>query len=191
MASLLKVKVKQGKMTQSELDEYLANEFLNKHNKELGDDLLKELSGIKGLKVRRVFNDQSVKPEIIEDLKDIKTVKPKTKSKYLRKSPQINGYDNYALTEAETKQYEKLKKMEGGGNLRGKEKRVLRELRDRKEFNELRNKILIEGGNPNDVFALYGEDGVKYEKLYDKFKDWVPKSKIEIQPVEINKKDIG
>lgn len=186
----LKVKVKQGKMTQSELDEYLANEFLNKHNKELGDDLLKELSGIKGLKVRRVFNDQSVKPEIIEDLKDIKTVKPKTKSKYLRKSPQINGYDNYALTEAETKQYEKLKKMEGGGNLRGKEKRVLRELRDRKEFNELRNKILIEGGNPNDVFALYGEDGVKYEKLYDKFKDWVPKSKIEIQPVEINKKEL-
>ena len=186
----LKVKVKQGKMTQSELDEYLANEFLNKHNKELGDDLLKELSGIKGLKVRRVFNDQSVKPEIIEDLKDIKTVKPKTKSKYLRKSPQINGYDNYALTEAETKQYEELKKMEGGGNLRGKEKRVLRELRDRKEFNELRNKILIEGGNPNDVFALYGEDGVKYEKLYDKFKDWVPKSKIEIQPVEINKKEL-
>ena len=80
--------------------------------------------------------------------------------------------------------------MEGGGNLRGKEKRVLRVLRDRKEFNELRNKILIEGGNPNDVFALYGEDGVKYEKLYDKFKDWVPKSKIEIQPVEINKKEL-
>lgn len=177
----LKVKVKQGKMTQSELDEYLANEFLNKHNKELGDDLLKELSGIKGLKVRRVFNDQSVKPEIIEDLKDIKTVKPKTKSKYLRKSPQINGYDNYALTEAENKQYEKLKKI-GEENLKSMDKRAFRELRDRKRLNEMHNTILLKG-----------EDAVNmglYDNLMKQFKDWVPKGKIEIKPIEINKKEV-
>lgn len=186
----LKVKVKLGKMTQSELDEYLVNDFLNKHNKELGDNLLKELSGIKGLNVRRVFNNQSVKPEIIEDLKDIKTVKPKTKSKYLRKSPQINGYDKYALTEAETKQYEKLKALNEKEPLKFLDRKKFEELADRKQFNELRNKILLQGGDPNDVFSLSGAEGVSYERLFKQFKDWVPKGDIEIKPIVINNKRI-
>ena len=185
---------KERRKAQENFDKYLANSFLDKHNKKLGNEIENYLSSIKGLKVKRVQNVKFNRGDITKKLK----FKPKPKNGMAayghRRSTASNvnefELDKYALTEAENKKYEKLKKMEEGGNLRGKGKRVFRELRDRKEFNELRNKILIEGGNPNDVFALYGEDGVKYEKLYDKFKDWVPKSKIEIQPVEINKKEM-
>ena len=80
--------------------------------------------------------------------------------------------------------------MENEGSLRLRDKRALRELRGRKEFNELRNKILLNGGDPNDVFSLSGDEGVKYEKLFKQFKDWVPKSQIEIKPIEVNKNEI-
>ena len=187
---LLKEELKEGKITQSELNEYLANEFVNKHNKELGDNLLKELSNVEGLNVRRVFNDTSVKPEFIEDLKNIETVKPKRNKRYVRKSPQIKGYDKYALTEAEIKEYERLKALSEKEPLKYHDRKNFNSLVDRKEFNELRNKILLEGGDPNDVFALFGAEGVRYEKLFKQFKDWVPKGKIEIKPVDINKKSL-
>ncbi len=188
----LKMVVQKGKMSQKELDNYLANEFINKHNKECGDNLLKELSNIKGLKVKRIFNDTTINPDKIKDLKNIKTIKPNKKSKYSRKSPQIIGYDDYALNESELKRYEELKELkEKEGGLGLIQKRSFNELADRKEFNELRNKILLKGGDPNNVFELDGAEGVRYEKLFKKFENWVPKEKIEIKPIKINKNELN
>lgn len=184
----LKLKVKQGKMTQKELDEYLANKFIYKHNKECGDKILKYTSNIKGVKVKREFNKTTINPHKIKDLEDIKTINYNKKSKSIRKSPQIKGYDDYALTESENLKYEQLKaKNEKEGGLKFKERMDFEELADRKEFNEMRNKILREGGDPNDYFA----QSVRYEKLYKKFKNWVPKGKVEIKAIKINKKELN
>ncbi|WP_295618915.1 hypothetical protein, partial [uncultured Methanobrevibacter sp.] len=62
------------------------------------------------------------------------------------------------------------------------DKRAFRELRDRKRLNEMHNTILLKG-----------EDAVNmglYDNLMKQFKDWVPKGKIEIKPIEINKKEV-
>lgn len=101
--------------------------------------------------------------------------------------PNIEGYNKYKLTDAENKL---LSKLEAKNSLKFIERHQYDDLMDRKEFNELWNKILREGGDPTDVFSLYGEEGVRYEKLFKKFKDWVPKGDIEIKPIEINKKGL-
>ncbi len=121
--------------------------------------------------------------------KMLKTDMDETGSKQL-KNMDVDGFDKYALTEQETKLYKELKKLKETGSLRFLDKRALRDLSDRKEFNELRNKILLQGGDPNDVFSLTGAEGVRYERLFKQFKDWVPKGKIEVKPIEINKKDV-
>ena len=114
------------------------------------------------------------KPGVMESLQ--KTVEPN-----------IEGYNKYKLTDAENKL---LSKLEANNSLKFIERHQYDDLMDRKEFNELWNKILREGGDPTDVFSLYGEEGVRYEKLFKKFKDWVPKGDIEIKPIEINKKGL-
>lgn len=114
------------------------------------------------------------KPGVMESLQ--KTVEPN-----------IEGYNKYKLTDAENKL---LSKLEAKNSLKFIERHQYDDLMDRKEFNELWNKILREGGDPTDVFSLYGEEGVRYEKLFKKFKDWVPKGDIEIKPIEINKKGL-
>lgn len=85
----LQLKVKKGQMTKKELDEYLANDFIYKHNKECGDKILKYTSNIKGVKVKREFNNTKINPSKIKDLKGIKTIEGNKKSKSVRKSPQI------------------------------------------------------------------------------------------------------
>lgn len=86
----LKLMVKKGKMTQKELDEYLANDFIYKHNKECGNKILKYTSNIKGVKVKREFNNTKINPSKIKDLKGIETKKYNGKGKYLRKAPEIS-----------------------------------------------------------------------------------------------------
>ena len=72
------------------------------------------------------------------------------------------------------------------GKLRFKNRKEFEALVDRKEFNELRNKILLEGGDPNDYFA----HSVRYEKLYKKFKDWEPLESIEVKTIKIKKEGL-
>ena len=86
----LKIKVNKGQMTKKELDEYLANDFIYKHNKDCGDKILKYTSNIRGVKVKRVFNNTKVNPNKIKDLKGIKTIKYKDKGKNSRHAPAIN-----------------------------------------------------------------------------------------------------
>lgn len=117
---------------------------------------------------------------------NLNNVKPFTvKAKKIKS--QIQDYDKYALTESETVRYTELKALkEKEGKLKLKKRREFEALADRKEFNELRNNILREGGDPEDYFA----HSVRYEKLYKKFKEWVPKGNIEVKPIKINKKDV-
>jgi|GEM_PF-2358161 len=178
---------------QKEFEKYVANEFLDKHNKELGDAILEYTSNIKGLKVKRVMhteiNPKSIKTISKKELKvDKRSFEELTGVK--RHSTPINNkdYNKYALTSVEEKT---LAKLEAEKDSLGMiEKRSYKELADRKEFNSLWNKILREGGNPNDVMELSGGEGVRYEKLMKKFKDWTPKGDIEIKPIQINKKTI-
>lgn len=173
------------KLAQKEFDEYLNNEFLDKHNKELGDKILDCFKNNKDLKVKRVMNTPVNKRDI-SDFPDIGLDKGTyNKYKNLKHSTPINSkvkdIDKYALTEAENKKYEKLKKI-GEENLKFMDKRAFRELRDRKRLNEMHNTILLKG-----------EDAVNmglYDNLMKQFKDWVPKGKIEIKPIEINKKEV-
>ena len=182
------------KLMQERFDESLNNEFLDKHNQELGNRILDYFDNHKDLRVRRIMNTPT-KRGSIESLHNLK-VNKKIYNMYgtLKHSTPINSkvkdIDKYALTEPETKQYEKLKKLKEKGELKFLDKRKFEELADRKEFNELRNKILLEGGNPNDVFSLSGAEGVRYERLFKQFKDWEPLEKIEIEPIKINKKQV-
>ena len=178
---------------QKEFEKYVANEFLDKHNKELGDAILEYTSNIKGLKVKRVMhteiNPKSIKTISKKELKvDKRSFEELTGVK--RHSTPINNkdYNKYALTSVEEKT---LAQLEAEKDSLGMiEKRSYKELADRKEFNSLWNKILREGGNPTDVMELSGGEGVRYEKLMKKFKDWTPKGDIEIKPIQINKKTI-
>lgn len=102
--------------------------------------------------------------------------------------PNIEGYNKYKLTDAENKLLSKLEANKD--SLKFIERHQYEDLADRKEFNEMWNKILIEGGDPTDYFAIPGGEGVRYEKLFKKFKNWVPKAEIEIKPIEINKKKL-
>ncbi|WP_296796232.1 phage minor head protein [uncultured Methanobrevibacter sp.] len=104
------------------------------------------------------------------------------------RAKKVNGYNKYALTETEEKTLAKLEPKKD--SLKFKDKIVYQDLADRKEFNEMWNKILLEGGDPTDYFAISGAEGVRYEKLFKKFKNWVPKTEIEIKPIEINKKGL-
>ena len=176
---------KERRKAQENFDKYLANSFLDKHNKKLGNEIENYLSSIKGLKVKRVQNVKFNRGDITKKLK----FKPKPKNGMAayghRRSTASNvnefELDKYALTEAENKQYEKLKKI-GEENLKFMDKRAFRELRDRKRLNEMHNTILLKG-----------EDAVNmglYDNLMKQFKDWVPKGKIEIKPIEINKKEV-
>ena len=85
----LKLKVKKGELTQEELDKYLANEFIRKHNNECGEKILKYTSNIKGVKVKRVFNNTKVNPDKIKDLKGIKTKEYDGKGKNSRHAFEI------------------------------------------------------------------------------------------------------
>lgn len=113
---------------------------------------------------------------------EIPTPKPK---------PKVKGLDKYALTESETLRYNELKALkEKEGGLGLKLRQEFEALADRKEFNEMRNKILLEGGDPTDIFALEGAEGVRYERLYKKFRDWEPLKATEIKPVKIKKEGL-
>ena len=181
------------KAAQKEFDDYLNNEFIDKHNKELGDNILNYSKNVKGLNIKRVINTPIAK----ENVKKLPKVDVDKKyysemvngSKHSTKlNSNIKDYDKYALTEYETVRYNELKVLkEKEGKLKLRNRREFKELADRKEFNELRNKILREGGDPNDYFAY----SVRYEKLYKKFKDWVPKGNIEIKPIKLNKKEVN
>lgn len=176
---------KERRKAQENFDKYLANSFLDKHNKKLGNEIENYLSSIKGLKVKRVQNVKFNRGDITKKLK----FKPKPKNGMAayghRRSTASNvnefELDKYALSESENKKYEKLKKI-GEENLKFMDKRAFRELRDRKRLNEMHNTILLKG-----------EDAVNmglYDNLMKQFKDWVPKGKIEIKPIEINKKGV-
>lgn len=104
-----------------------------------------------------------------------------------RNLKKIEGYDKYALTSAEEKI---LAELGAKDSLKLPERRQYRDLLDRKELNEMWNKILLEGGDPTDYFAIPGAEGVRYEKLIKKFKDWTPKAEIEIKPLQLNKETI-
>lgn len=52
---------------QKEFEKYVANEFLDKHNKELGDAILEYTSNIKGLKVKRVMHTE-INPKSIKTI---------------------------------------------------------------------------------------------------------------------------
>ena len=104
------------------------------------------------------------------------------------RAKKVNGYNKYALTETEEKTLAKLEPKKD--SLKFKDKIVYRDLADRKEFNEMWNKILLEGGDPTDYFAISGAEGVRYEKLFKQLKNWVPKGEIEIKPIEIKKKKL-
>lgn len=105
----LQFKVQKGQMTKRELDEYLANDFIYKHNTECGDKILKYTSNIKGVKVKRVFNNTKVNPNKIKDLKGIKTIEgkgknsrhaPEIKKDTKEKVIKINGVKSYGVSES-------------------------------------------------------------------------------------------
>ena len=179
---------------QKEFEKYVANEFLDKHNKELGDAILEYTSNIKGLKVKRVMHTE-VNPKAIKTIskKELKVDKRSFDNGIKRYSNPIknNEYDKYKLTETEEARLKELTiKKEKEGGLGFIDRLEFEDLANRKEFNEMWNKILREGGDPTDYFAISGAEGVKYEKLFKEFKNWVPKGDIEIKPIEINKKQL-
>ena len=90
----------------------------------------------------------------------------------IRALQSVEGYDKYALTEAENVRLKELTiKKEKEGGLKFLDRHEFEDLANRKEFNEMRNKILLEGGDPDDYFAISGAEGVRYEKLYKEFKN--------------------
>ena len=100
----------------------------------------------------------------------------------------IPGMNKYALTPQEERILAELEpNKESLGFI---DRQTYKDLADRKELNEMWNKILLEGGDPTDYFAIPGGEGVRYEKLIKKFKNWVPKSDIKIKPIEINRKNL-
>ncbi|WP_292749790.1 phage minor head protein [Methanobrevibacter sp.] len=113
----------------------------------------------------------------------------------IRALQSVEGYDKYALTEAENVRLKELTiKKEKEGGLKFHDRMEFEELADRKEFNELRNKVLLEGGDPTDIFAFDEIDpsrSIRYERLVKQFRDWVPKGNIEIKPIKINKKGLS
>lgn len=114
----------------------------------------------------------------------------KEEQSILRAKP-AKGYDKYALTETEEARLKELTiKKEKEGGLKFLDRIDFEHLADRKEFNEMWNKILHEGGDPTDYFAIHGAEGVRYEKLFKQFKNWEPLESIEIKPIEINKKQL-
>lgn len=82
------------KLAQKEFNEYLNNEFLDKHNKELGDKILKSLKKNKDLKVKRIMNTP-VNRRDIENFHDI-SIDKVTYNKYknLKHSTPINSEAN-------------------------------------------------------------------------------------------------
>lgn len=108
-----------------------------------------------------------------------------------KNTSKIKGYDKYALNKAENKRLKELTiKNEKEGGLKFLERHEFEDLADRKEFNELRNKILLEGGDPTDYFAIPGAEGVRYEKLFKQFKNWEPLETIEVKPIKIKKEGL-
>lgn len=80
---------KERELAQKKLDEYINNEFLDKHNKELGDKILKYTQNIEGLKVKRVMNTVTPKGSI-KPLPKIKVDK-KSYNLYSKNSVPINS----------------------------------------------------------------------------------------------------
>lgn len=187
-------KIKDPNLKQKELDNLkkkVNTSLLDKYNKKLGDEVLEYTSHIEGLKVKR-YSNVKVDKNKIKNLKKLKIEKNKGGNYRANSINNIEDYDKYALNESELKRYEELKELkEKEGGLGLIQKRSFNELADRKEFNELRNKILLKGGDPNNVFELDGAEGVRYEKLFKKFENWVPKEKIEIKPIKINKNELN
>lgn len=155
------------KLAQKEFDEYLNNEFLDKHNKELGDKILDCFKNNKDLKVKRVMNTPVNKRDI-DDFPDIGLDKGTyNKYKNLKRSTPINSkvkdIDKYALTEnkekihitkTELKEYRKLKAQKDAG--------ILKDTSDIRKLREY-------------------EQQLQFNKYYKKYGNKLPKDKVDAQ----------
>lgn len=153
--------------------------FRNPNQYEYVDNLLDHPESV--MKDWKAINQQRVKESrtrFNELLKEEQQV--------IRAKQNISGYDKYKLSNTEEKT---LAELENKKSLGFKERRTYKALSDRKELNEMWNKILLEGGDPTDYFAIPGGEGVRYEKLFKKFENWIPKE-VEIKPIEIKKKNL-
>lgn len=101
---------KERELAQKKFDEYVNNEFLDKHNKLLGDEILDYTSNIKGLKVKRVMNTPAERSSV-KSLPKLKVDKnydsnrgnkkfSKKINKYPEKVVKIKGKESHGIGES-------------------------------------------------------------------------------------------
>ena len=101
---------KERELAQKKFDEHVNNEFLDKHNKILGDKILDYASNIKGLKVKRVLNTPTDR-DSVKSLPKLKVDKnydsnsgnkkySKKINKYPEKVVKINGKESHGVGES-------------------------------------------------------------------------------------------
>ena len=149
------------KLAQKEFDEYLNNEFLDKHNKELGDKILDCFKNNKDLKVKRVMNTPVNKRDI-DDFPDIGLDKGTyNKYKHLKHSTPINS---------QTNKREKINTSKDKVLLKKNSKKVLSQ-------NDVLNKLLK--NLDKNQFKKYIDLKLKLKKLRRKIKNTYDVEKIE------------
>ena len=191
---------------QKEFERKVSNEFLDKHNKELGNAILEYTSIIKGLKVKRVIhtkvNPKSIKTISKKELKvDKRTFEELAGVKRystpinqlddssrvkIRKKVMQSEKDKYALTKMEQNI---LRELESKGSL-FREREALTFLKEKEYYNEMRTQIITRKAMVDDNF-----DWDYFYELHEKFKDWKPlRSVDEIKKVKLkidfNGKDV-
>ena len=154
---------KKRKTAQMEFDDYLNNEFIDKHNKELGDNILNYSKNVNGLKIKRVMNTPIAK----RNVKNLPTVNvdKKTYFKYVdnkKYSTNINSDNEIKFTSKDEKRLKELKIKEKNNSFDSIfEEGELIELEKKKKLFEDSLKVNKESSK----FTFTREDKLKYDEL--------------------------